>query len=121
MKSTGTSNIVSYNVAKYLEKLGYRGDCKYEYWYETLHRFNDPYKPNEGIIPAPDLLEALNWVAKKSEYYISFQQIGVNVIETIILKPKAIYGDKDAITGIEDSNSFTQAITRALEHLASQG
>lgn len=55
--------IVSYKVAKYLSDIGFTKDCKKEYWNGVLHNCFDTYKPLEGIYPAPEILDAVDWVA----------------------------------------------------------
>lgn len=67
--------IVSYNVAKYLfNKLGYTKDCKQEYWNGVLHSSFDSYRPIENTIPAPDVLDALDWIAGKAPYTLGLAQ-----------------------------------------------
>lgn len=60
--------IVSYNIAKYLFALGYTKDCRYEYWNGVLHSSFDSYRPIENTIPAPDILDAFDWIASRAPY-----------------------------------------------------
>lgn len=67
--------IVSYNVARYLFKsLGYTKDCKQEYWNGVLHSSFDSYRPIENTIPAPDVLDALDWVSSRAPYTLGLRQ-----------------------------------------------
>ena len=105
--------IVSYKVAKYLfNNLGYTKECKQEYWNGILHNSFDSYRPIENIIPAPDVLEALDWITSKAPYTIKLSYCDKRNIYYIIIK-----SDTDEYE-LSPFKKISDAIVSAIEYIA---
>lgn len=105
--------IVSLGVAKYLQSAGYNKECEYEYWGDKLHRSTEPYQPEETI-PAPDILEALDWISRNKNLVISIHTEGDKKYGKI---------NVPQVASVETSKlpSFNEAIFATLELIAELG
>ena len=71
--------IVSYEVAKCLDRLGYHDDTKMKYWCrdKKAHSKFDSWEPLETY-QAPEIIEAINW-AWKHGTKITLREVGENL------------------------------------------